>query len=64
MVESSTKCENCAHSKVCSIKDQLKEAKNKVLNDFGEYGELIKISVSCTQWMSCFHLIGETNNQR
>lgn len=59
MIESSNKCENCAHVKVCSIKDQVKEAKNKVLNDFGQYDELIRISVSCTQWMSCFRLVND-----
>lgn len=50
MINTSKDCKYCIHNKVCSIKDQAKEAKDKAFEIFGDGNELLDISVKCTQF--------------
>ena len=52
MIDTSfTDCSNCIHSNVCSIKEQMKEASKKVVDEFGTASyKFVNVTISCQEF--------------
>lgn len=49
MVITKTACSNCIHEKICSIKEDVKTVKDKIMSEYGNVDSSIEISVKCKE---------------
>lgn len=50
MIKTTTTCETCTHNKVCSIKDEVKRVRDKIVVEIDGFDEHVIVTIKCTEY--------------